>query len=88
MNDADCRSALASDGRVVRSLAGSQLMCRWYLISGKGRITAFAGSSAARTFDIQPGDSGVIPTKYASLRAAPSDLVATATTSRTSATSP
>ena len=45
-------------------------MCRWYLISGKGRITAFAGSSAARTFDVQPGDSGVIPTKCVLQRSA------------------
>lgn len=34
------------------------------VISGQGRITAFAGNSAARTFDIRGGDSGIIPNSY------------------------
>ena len=35
-----------------------------YVISGHGRVTAFAGGSAARTFDIQTGDSAVFPNAY------------------------
>jgi len=36
----------------------------FYVISGHGRITAFAGGSTARTFDVQTGDSAVLPTAY------------------------
>ncbi|KAH9914068.1 Bicupin oxalate decarboxylase/oxidase [Epithele typhae] len=35
-----------------------------YIISGHGRATAFAGGSTARTFDFQPGDTGVFPISY------------------------
>ncbi|KAI0087513.1 Bicupin oxalate decarboxylase/oxidase [Irpex rosettiformis] len=35
-----------------------------YIISGTGRATAFAGSSTARTFDFQAGDTGVFPVSY------------------------
>jgi oxalate decarboxylase family bicupin protein len=35
-----------------------------YVISGHGRATAFAGGSAARTFDLQAGDTAVFPTAY------------------------
>lgn len=33
-----------------------------YIVSGKGRATAFAGGATARTFDLQGGDSWVFPT--------------------------
>ncbi|KAM0755190.1 Bicupin, oxalate decarboxylase/oxidase [Meredithblackwellia eburnea MCA 4105] len=36
----------------------------FYVVSGKGRITAFAGNSASRTFDVGVGDSGVVPNSY------------------------
>ncbi|KAI0772369.1 Bicupin oxalate decarboxylase/oxidase [Trametes elegans] len=35
-----------------------------YIISGRGRATAFPGGSAARTFDFQPGDTAVFPVSY------------------------
>ncbi|KAK0547116.1 hypothetical protein OC845_004272 [Tilletia horrida] len=35
-----------------------------YIVSGKGRATAFAGGATARTFDLQGGDSWVFPTNY------------------------
>ena len=35
-----------------------------YIISGKGRATAFAGSASSRTFDLQAGDSAVFPSSY------------------------
>lgn len=35
-----------------------------YIIKGNARATAFAGSSTARTFDFQPGDTGVFPSSY------------------------
>jgi oxalate decarboxylase len=35
-----------------------------YIISGHGRATAFAGGSAARTFDLQNGDTAVFPNAY------------------------
>ncbi|KAL4264668.1 RmlC-like cupin domain superfamily protein [Pleurotus pulmonarius] len=35
-----------------------------YIIHGKGRATAFAGSSTSRTFDFQAGDTGVFPNSY------------------------
>ena len=35
-----------------------------YVISGHGRATAFAGGSAAKTFDLQTGDSAVFPIAY------------------------
>lgn len=35
-----------------------------YIIHGKGRATAFAGGSTARTFDFQVGDTGVFPISY------------------------
>lgn len=34
-----------------------------YVIKGKGRATAFAGGSTARTFELQAGDSWTFPTK-------------------------
>ena len=34
-----------------------------YIVKGKARATAFAGGATARTFDLQPGDSWVFPTK-------------------------
>ncbi|KAF9782135.1 Bicupin oxalate decarboxylase/oxidase [Thelephora terrestris] len=35
-----------------------------YIISGHGRATAFAAGSAARTFDLQTGDTAVFPIAY------------------------
>lgn len=35
-----------------------------YIISGHGRATAFSGGSAARTFDLQTGDTAVFPIAY------------------------
>jgi len=45
-----------------------------YVISGHGRVTAFAGSSTARTFDIQTGDSAVFPIAYGHYVGAPRSL--------------
>ncbi len=35
-----------------------------YVVSGKGRATAFAGGATARTFNLQAGDTWVFPTNY------------------------
>jgi oxalate decarboxylase/phosphoglucose isomerase-like protein (cupin superfamily) len=35
-----------------------------YILSGKGRATAFPGGQAARTFDFEAGDTGVFPSSY------------------------
>ncbi|KAF9456907.1 RmlC-like cupin domain-containing protein [Collybia nuda] len=35
-----------------------------YILHGHGRATAFSGSSTARTFDFQVGDTGVFPVSY------------------------
>ncbi|TFK36133.1 Bicupin oxalate decarboxylase/oxidase [Crucibulum laeve] len=35
-----------------------------YILHGKARATAFAGSSTSRTFDFQVGDTGVFPVSY------------------------
>lgn len=35
-----------------------------YVVSGKGRATAFAGGATARTFELQAGDSWVFPTNF------------------------
>jgi oxalate decarboxylase len=35
-----------------------------YYLSGQGRMTAFAGNGAARTFDVRAGDVGYVPFAY------------------------